>query len=473
MLKGQKLIEEHVLKPMPLPAMNKWTKVAPTVARISLLGLFHNGFLARMFKEEFGELQDEASDLSNNEDDKLAVPINEARKWRILARRRNMRATHFLSDPQSLWINLLWCQLAHGAMKLHGRLFKNATWFSDRPERERHRPIHLLGTFCCFDENPAWANLKDLLGVLAEPEHKLSLLVWWFGPLAEWPQARRRIVRKAIMVMAGQLVRKLILPWQQYPWRLWPLALPDAGQEVRRECARSLLHSRPCCLDSGFSQRLRSLHMSEQELTSPEICHFLKAIFVRVVPTSTFIERRFAHFTHWSSSQPKFSTLAAKHITNFCRGAAQAWRDTCPNYVKERHNTRPEWVKQKSHRTTGFNLFQSDFRKTLAAQDVVGHGKKNFVQGASEAWQQLPAGEKAAYSVRAQGVNRLRSRSNRMLDAEGQQANEYGGLWGMSCLQDKWPLATGVLQESLGEGNLVLNRAGLQWEKARSSIITC
>ena len=80
MLKGQKLIEEHVLKPMPLPAMNKWTKVAPTVARISLLGLFHNGFLARMFKEEFGELQDEASDLSNNEDDKLAVPINEARK---------------------------------------------------------------------------------------------------------------------------------------------------------------------------------------------------------------------------------------------------------------------------------------------------------------------------------------------------------------------------------------------------------
>ena len=141
--------------------------------------------------------------------------------------------------------------------------------------------------------------------------------------------------------------------------------------------------------------------------------------------------------------------------------------------MKERHNTRPEWVKQKSHRTTGFNLFQSDFRKTLAAQDVVGHGKKNFVQGASEAWQQLPAGEKAAYSVRAQGVNRLRSRSNRMLDAEGQQANEYGGLWGMSCLQDKWPLATGVLQESLGEGNLVLNRAGLQWEKARSSIITC
>ena len=123
-----------------------------------------------------------------------------------------------------------------------------------------------------------------------------------------------------------------------------------------------------------------------------------------------------------------------------CKGAAQAWRDTCPNYVKERHTSRPEWVKQKQHRTTGFNLFQSDFRKTLAAQEVVGHGRENFVHGAAQAWRQLPAGQKAAYSVRAKGVNRLRSRSNDMLEAEGQQANASGGLWGLSRLQDKWPL---------------------------------
>ena len=54
----------------------------------------------------------------------------------------------------------------------------------------------------------------------------------WFGGLGRWPSGLR-IVRKAIMVMAGQLVRKLILPWQQYPWRLWPLALPDARAQPR------------------------------------------------------------------------------------------------------------------------------------------------------------------------------------------------------------------------------------------------
>lgn len=88
------MIESEVLKPMPLPAMNKWTKVAPTVAHIALLGLFHNGFVVDAFRAEFGALQDEESDLSNNEDDKLGAPANEARKRRLFARRRNMRATN-------------------------------------------------------------------------------------------------------------------------------------------------------------------------------------------------------------------------------------------------------------------------------------------------------------------------------------------------------------------------------------------
>ena len=47
-------------------------------------------------------------------------------------------------------------------------------------------------------------------------------LVWKFGPVAQWPQPRRRIVRKAVMVMTWQLARKLVLPWQQYPYGRWP-----------------------------------------------------------------------------------------------------------------------------------------------------------------------------------------------------------------------------------------------------------
>ena len=77
---------------------------------------------------------------------------------------------------------------------------------------------------CDPDANPAWANLQELLGILKDPEPSLALLVWKFGPVAQWPQPRRQIVRKAVMVMTWQLARKLVLPWQQYlgVYGRWP-----------------------------------------------------------------------------------------------------------------------------------------------------------------------------------------------------------------------------------------------------------
>lgn len=183
-------------------------------------------------------------------------------------------------------------------MILHAVLFKNATWFTDRSPQELSRSCHLFATFCDPDANPAWASLQELLGILKDPEPFLALLVWKFGPVAQWPQPRRRIVRKAVIVMKGQLARKLVLPWQQYPWRLWPPALKDVDEAKRKECARDLLRSPTCCLDSGFSRRLRHLHPRESELLSSDVQTFLATVFARIAPTSTFIERRFAQFTN-------------------------------------------------------------------------------------------------------------------------------------------------------------------------------
>ncbi|CAJ1375808.1 unnamed protein product [Effrenium voratum] len=374
--KAEKLIVAEILKPMPLPAMNKWNKAA--------------------FKAEFGALRDdEESNNSNSEDAKLEVPINEAKKWRILARRRNMRATNFLAEPQSLWINLLWCHLACSSMALRAMLFKNAAWFSDRSPRELSRPRHLLGIFCDPDTNPAWANLQELLDILENPEQRLPFLVWKFGPVARWPQARRRIVRKAIMVMTGQLARKLILPWKQYPWRLWPLALQDVDERERQACAQALLSSKPCCLDSGFSKRLKALHPRESELLSAEVRSFLDAAFARVTVTSTFIER--------------------------------------------------------------YNVFLSDFRKNLRAQDVGGDGgRANFAQDATAAWRSLSAADKASYSLRARGINGLRKRSAESLEEAAPEADESGGLWGMCNLQEKWPISSNVLRADMGEERAAL-----------------
>ena len=383
-----------------------------------------------------------------------------------------MRATHFLSDPQTLWTNMLWCELAKGAMTLHAMLFKNVTWHSDRSERELSRPVHLLGRLCRPDINPAWANLRDLLGILEDPEANLSLLVWRFWPPAEWHQARRRIVRKAIMVMSGQLARKLIMPWLHYPWRLWPLALPDVSQEARRACAQQLLQAKPCCLDSGFSQRIKRLHPSEDELLRHDVQDFVAKVFERVVPTSTFIERRFAAFTHWCDKKPKWSTLAAKHVTNFCRGAAQAWRSKHPGHKKESHKARPAWAKAKTNRTTGYNLFVSEYRRQYTAQQVAGQeGRTNFVQSATQAWKTLSSGEKYTYSQKARALNKLRSKSSDLAEDEEPVAHETGGLWDMANLHENWAISASTLHNFLGEGNLALGKAADAWEKAGKNIM--
>ena len=271
------------------------------------------------------------------------------------------------------------------------------------------------------------------------------------------------------MVIVGQLARKLILPWQQYPWRLWPLAWQDSSLADRRSCAQDLLSSRPCCLDSGFSQRLKGMHRTQEELLSLELQSFLQKVFERVVPTSTFIERRFAQFSNWSAQQPKLGTLAAKHVTSFCKGAAQAWRKDHPRHEKANHLSRPEWVEQKqASRTTGYNEFLSEFRKEYAAQQVAGdEGRRNFVQEASAAWRRLSAGEKASYSFKARGLNSLRSRSSQMSEEEaGAQGRETGGLWNTCLLQDKWPLRVDVLEAAVGEGNAALRTSSVAWEEA-------
>lgn len=218
-----------------------------------------------------------------------------------------------------------------------------------------------------------------------------------------------------------------------------------------------------------FSQKVKNLWRTEVELLSLEVRGFLQTIFERIVPTSTFIERRFAHFTHWSGNRgntPKFSTLAAKHVTHFCKGAAQAWKEKHPAYKKTSHKTRPSWI-QKSSRTTGYNIFLQEYRKNFNVQDVLGaEGRKNFVETASRAWRRLSDGEKASYSLKARATNRLRSRSGEVEEEEEHpHANEVGGLWGSCRLQDKWPISADVLAASMGEGQSALNQIASAWEK--------
>ena len=155
--KGAAVLAEALVRPMPFPAMNKWTKISPAVGHNTLLGACH-GIFRDALVAEFGSLTEQGDDESeeeNREDQELGVPLNEIKRWRKLARKRNLRAMHFMSQKQTLFLNILWMLVSEPAMNLHGLFFSQATWFSHRDPEKAERRRLMLGRFCTMSESPA------------------------------------------------------------------------------------------------------------------------------------------------------------------------------------------------------------------------------------------------------------------------------------------------------------------------------
>ena len=170
------------------------------------------------------------------------MPLNQIAEWRKLARKRNLRAALFLNDGHSQWVNLLWLTLAAPLMQVHWSLFKHATWFPDRILDSTGNPAgSLLADFCRMThKNPVLRVISDILHIMRRPAEAFHLLAYAHGNFESWSQKRRKIARRAAVTMIGQLHRKLVHPWLQYPWRLFTLAdesRTEESTEARRACA--------------------------------------------------------------------------------------------------------------------------------------------------------------------------------------------------------------------------------------------
>lgn len=453
------MLAEALVRPMPFPAMNKWTKISPAVGHNTLLGACH-GIFRDALVAEFGSLTEQGDDESeeeNREDQELGVPLNEIKRWRKLARKRNLRAMHFMSQKQFLFLNILWMLVSEPAMNLHGLFFSQATWFSHRDPEKAERRRLMLGRFCTMSESPAVEAMEKLTALLLRPDRELDLLFAFCGDRASWPQARVATVRRAVMItLLGQLARKLVFPFQQWPWKLWPLADTSASPEEKEECANQLWDSPCCCLDSSFSQRLQARALEKDDLLEPDTLTFLATVFDHAVMSSTYIERKFANFSRWldtqKSSTVNLPVLAAKHVTRTLRDSVETWRRRSrPSKSMKNHNKRPAWVKGANvvSRLNGWHCFQREIRETQRRQGQSLAGQEEFVQDAKTLWQQLPEIEKIRYGLRARGTNSIKQATEQAHHMV--EPSEPGGPWQMSSIDGRWPMDASVLEKRLAE----------------------
>ena len=277
--KATGLVQRMFIHAMSIPALNAWTTVAPCVNLVGAMQHFSD-LLPQCFGASFQRGPQAESEGSEDEGAELGAPVDQTKVWRKLARKRQQKATHFLQDPHSQWLTLLWSVLTAPVMVVHYKLFKRGTWFTERPE-----PVGGGGNDALSFQDAAWQACLELTTFLLHTD-AVQVPAWlplvgFYGPISSWSQDKLRAVRRSILTLLGKLFRKLLEPWRKYPWKL--VELPCLSPALRREKAHQFFLENKCCLD-GFSLKLREIMQTEEALLEPKSLDFLKAVFERVVP---------------------------------------------------------------------------------------------------------------------------------------------------------------------------------------------
>ena len=263
------LLGKTLFQSLDTPALNKWTTVGPAVSKVALQLSFYNvleralthSLEKRSKKRRRRQEEEEESDFGI--DEIVGPDQHDVKTQRKKATRRQQIVLSFIRSQWSFLKLLMWVAICEPVMVIHFRLFKFGTWSSHSSDRR-------IGIFeFCSEASPAKVALRSLTGMLSPGSSRsseLQLLVQSrFGPPTSWGQAMRQCFWSAVSGGISMLWRKLILPFRSFPWRFCAFVNPDLSESQRMASGREFLQAPKCCLDDGFSLRLRK-HIDAQDL---------------------------------------------------------------------------------------------------------------------------------------------------------------------------------------------------------------
>ena len=109
--------------------------------------------------------------------------------------------------------------------------------------------------------------------------------------------------------VSTRLWRRQHVGYSSYPWKLAQIANPLLPQQKALEMATDFLSAKECCLDEGFSLRLRRLANNPESLLQGGPLHPLLELLSAQKPLNAEIEDNFAR--HNSAARAARGPLAA------------------------------------------------------------------------------------------------------------------------------------------------------------------
>lgn len=245
---------------------------------------------------------------------------------------------------------LVWVTVVSHIMKLHFRLFKAGTWHS-----HKRQGVERIG---CFPfcrrpcDNPAAKLLSAIGAMLLDPmgtgKAEMPLLFGRYGDdFANWPSALLHTLHVSLVLVFCRGWRMLFFAFQRYPWLLAPAFDPESSAAERDDALNKFLAlpRGSSKLDPGLGRKLRDMVTSVDDLLQPQMYEFLQTLFLRIVITSTFVERLFKALTCWTNRHAQgAASIAAKHVNAVFSAEVERWRATVSAHALEPSGTKANQI---------------------------------------------------------------------------------------------------------------------------------
>lgn len=368
--------------PPAIPAWNKWTKIAPVLcwfAPLLCLGNLFPALAGPIFAVGHDDVTDVPWDSSTIKDEDM---------WKKEEFARVKKFHRFLlakATPHKLVATLLSMQ---PTLKILGQFFSTATggsasvWAAMGSARLGDTPEAMVLLLAMPSKSPVIKTIKEMCARLLDHQHDC-----WDALSVEmtWDTNMCLLASVPVWIQIGQLHTRLVLPFQQWPWKFGQLLEGDLDEQtyLAKEFLTLCRHRDP--IISYLRQGLRTV----ADVLHPNFLEKIRRLLTVAPMTNMVSEKSFArsHVRRQTTfgNEPKQFLLAAQHVLDESKSILD-----CALRSPSAAASSVPLPARIPRRTDGWTCFLASQRKLGA-----------HMRGASELWGRMSFEDKEAWRQRS------------------------------------------------------------------------